>query len=192
MNIFNRLLALVVSALLVIAAGAVLLVMLGLTEPASLAPAPWFTDRLEEFAALTGNDRGWAIAIAVLLLLVGLVLFVLELLPGRREPPRLTVRQDGMGRVTVDRRAVQDLVSWEAAQVEGVREVRSHLIEGRDGLRLHCQVSVDPETSVPELTDTLQQRVKTAVERHLGRAVAAVQVDAQVAPLANGRASRVR
>ncbi|MCM8749672.1 alkaline shock response membrane anchor protein AmaP [Thermomicrobiaceae bacterium CFH 74404] len=192
MNVFNRLLALVVSALLVIVAGAVLLVMLGLAEPASLSPAPWFTDRLEDFAALTGSDRAWTITVAAVLLVVGLSLFVLELLPGRREPPRLTVRQDGMGRVTVDRRAVQDLVSWEAAQVEGVREVRSHLIEGRDGLRVHCQVSVDPETSVPELTDTLQQRVKTAVERHLGRAVAAVQVDAQVAPLANGRASRVR
>jgi len=192
MNIFNRLLALVVSALLVIAAGAVLLVMLGLAEPASLSPAPWFTDRLEDFAALTGSDRAWTITVAAVLLVVGLALFVLELLPGRREPPRLTVRQDGMGRVTVDRRAVQDLVSWEAAQVEGVREVRSHLLEGRDGLRVHCQVSVDPETSVPEVTETLQQRVKTAVERHLGRAVAAVQVDAQVAPLANGRASRVR
>lgn len=192
MNVFNRLLALVVSALLVIVAGAVLLVMLGLAEPASLSPAPWFTDRLEDFAASTGSDRGWAITVAAVLVLVGLVLFVLELLPGRREPPRLTVRQDGMGKVTVDRRAVQDLVSWEAAQVEGVREVRSHLLEGRDGLRVRCQVSVDPETSVPEVTETLQQRVKTAVERHLGRAVAAVQVDAQVAPLANGRASRVR
>lgn len=192
MNIFNRLLALVVSVLLVIVAGAVLLVMLGAAEPASLASAPWFTDRLEDFAALTGSDRTWTITVAAVLLVVGLALFVLELLPGRREPPRLTVRQDGMGRVTVDRRAVQDLVSWEAAQVEGVREVRSHLLEGRDGLRVHCQVSVDQETSVPEVTETLQQRVKTAVERHLGRAVAAVQVDAQVVPLANGRASRVR
>ena len=50
-------------------------------------------------------------------ILLGLLLLVLELRPGPREAPRITLKQDGLGRVTVARDGVRELVDREAARV---------------------------------------------------------------------------
>jgi uncharacterized alkaline shock family protein YloU len=71
-----------------------------------------------------------------------------------------------------------------------VMEVRSRVEEDPAGLRILCRVSVDPNANVPEVTQDLQQRLKAVVEHHLGRPVAEVSVDAQVAPLVSDRRGR--
>jgi uncharacterized alkaline shock family protein YloU len=104
------------------------------------------------------------------------------------------LKQDGLGRVTVTRDGVRELVSREAGRVAGVMEVRPQVEENRNGMRILCRTSVDPAASVPELTRELQERVKAAVEHHLGRRVTEVRVDAQLEPLGGPgrRARRVR
>jgi len=97
------------------------------------------------------------------------------------------LKQDGLGRVTVARDGVRELVDREAGRVAGVMEVRSHIEQDHAGLRILCRLSVDPTRSVPDMTQELQERLKGVVEHHLGRPVAEVRVDAQVAPLASDR-----
>jgi hypothetical protein len=193
-NVFNRLLIILLALLLLIAVGAVLLVVLGLIRPEQIAPTPWFADRLVPFTQLDPTSRNWAVGISIVVFLVGLLLLFLELRPGPREEPRITLKQDGLGRVTVARAGVRDLVDREAGRVAGVMEVRSRVEEDPAGLRILCRISVDPTGSVPEMTQELQERLKAVVEHHLGRPVADVSVDAQVAPLVSDRraARRVR
>jgi len=186
-NVFNRLLIILLDLLLLVAAGAVLLTTLRVTQPEQLAPIPWFVDRLVPFTQLDPTSWSWTVGVSIVLLLVGLLLLFLELRPGPREAPQITLKQDGLGRVTVARDGVRHLVDREAGLVAGVMEVRSHVEEDAAGLRILCHLSVDPTRSVPELTQELQERVKMAVEHHLGRPVVAVRVDAQVAALAPGR-----
>jgi hypothetical protein len=186
-NVFNRLLIILLALLLLIAAGAVLMVVLGLIRPEQIAPTPWFADRLVPFTQLDPTSRSWAVGIGILVFLVGLLLLFLELRPGPREAPGITLKQDGLGRVTVARAGVRELVDREAGRVAGVMEVRSRVEEDPAGLRILCRISVDPTGSVPEMTQELQERLKAAVEHHLGRHVADVSVDAQVAPLVSDR-----
>jgi hypothetical protein len=186
-SVFNRLLIILLDLLLLVAAGAVLLTTLGVTQPEQLAPTPWFVDRLAPLTQLDPTSWSWAVGVSIGLLLVGLLLLFLELRPGPREAPRITLKQDGLGRVRVARAGVRELVDREAGRVAGVMEVRSHVEEDPTGLRILCRLSVDPTGSVPEVTQELQERLKAVVEHHLGRPVAEVSVDAQVAPLVSDR-----
>jgi hypothetical protein len=193
-NVFNRLLIILLDLLLLVAAGAVLLVTLGVTAPERLAPTPWFVDRLVPFTQLDSTGWNWTVGVSLVLLLVGLLLLFFELRPGPREAPRIMLKQDGLGRVTVARDGIRHLVDREAGQVAGVMEVRSQVEEDAAGLRILCRLSVDPTRSMPEMIQELQERLKAAVEHHLGRPVAEVRVDAQVAPLVSDRGAgrRVR
>jgi hypothetical protein len=193
-NVFNRLLIILLDLLMLLAAGAVLMTALGITRPEQLAPTPWFLDRLALFPELDPGSWSWAVGVSILLLLLGLLLLFLELRPEPHQPPRIILRQDGLGRVTVARDGVRELVDREATRVAGVMEVRSSIEEDAAGLRILCRLSADPTASVPAMTQELQERLKAVVEHHLGRPVAEVAVDTQVAPLVNGRraAGRVR
>ena len=103
----------------------------------------------------------------------------------------MTLKQDGLGLITVTRSGVRKVVDRAAGQVPGVMEVRSRLQEDDRGLHVLCRVAVDPATSIPDLAQELQERVKAAVEHTIGRPVADVRIDAQVEPLtAGGRPTR--
>jgi hypothetical protein len=184
MNLFNRVLIILLATALVAASGAALLVILGVASPEAMAPSPWFLDRLAPLAALDPAARAWALGVACGLMLLGLLLVVLELRPGPREEPRLTLKQDGLGTVTVTRSGLRKVVEREAGRVAGVTGVRAQVQEGPRGLRVACRVAVDPAADLVALTATLQAAVKAAVEHAVGRVVAEVQVDAQVEPLA--------
>ena len=187
MNVFNRLLVILLDVALLVATVAVLLVALGLARPVDLAPVPWFADRLVPFTQIDPVSWSWAVGICLALVFAGLVLLVLELRPGPLEEPRMTLKQDGLGLVTVTRSGVRKVIDRAAGQVAGVTEVRSRLQEGGQGLHVLCRVAVDPTASIPALTQELQERVKAAVEHTVGRSVAEVRVDAQVEPLTGAR-----
>ncbi len=192
MSVFNRLLIILLALVMLVAAGAVLLTTLRVTQPAQLAPTPWFVDRLVPFTQLDPTLWSWAVGVSVVLLLVGLFLLFIELRPEPRAAPRITLKQDGLGRVTVARDGVRELADREAGRVSGVMSVRSHVEEDPTGLQILCRISVDPASSVPELTRELQERLKAAVEHHLGLPVMQVSVDAQLAPLVSDRRPRRR
>lgn len=194
MNVFNRLLLILLDLCLLVAVVAVLLVTGGLARPEQLAPTPWFADRLVPFTRLDPQPANWAVGITIGLGILGLALLALELRPAPRPAPHLALKEDGLGRVTVARDGVCRLAEREAGLVPGVMEVRAQVEEARDGLRLAARLAVDPASSLPDLTTQVQERVKAAVEHHLGRPVAGVAVDAQVAPLGGGRGvpARVR
>jgi hypothetical protein len=191
MTIFNRLLIIVLAILLIVGAGTVLLISLGLIQPAQVAPSGWFIDRLAPFTQLDSTLRSWAIGISLLVIIVAVVLLVVELRPEPRPAAQIILKEDALGRVTVALDGVRELVDREAGRVVGVTQARSSIEEvPPGGLRIGCRVSVDPASSVPEMTQELQQRLKSVVEHHLGLSVTQVSIDAQVAPLVNRRSRR--
>jgi hypothetical protein len=191
MNLFNRVLILLLALLVLAGAAVVLLAMLGVARPEHLAPTPWVRDGLQVLVQLDPAGRARTIIASVGTLLLAIVLAFLELRPARRDA-RLVVKQDALGRVTVAQDVVRELVRREAALTAGIMEVHPRLdVDNRGlGMRIRCRVSVDPTASLPELTEQFQERVKASIEHHLGRPVAEVSVNTQLAPLADRRPRR--
>ena len=125
-------------------------------------------------------------------IVVALVLLVFELRPEPRAAARITLKEDGNGRVTVPLDSVRALADWEAGHVAGVTRARSQVTEDANGLQILCRISVDPASSVPDLTQELQERVKAAVQHDVGLTVTQVSVDAQVTPAVTDRRPRRR
>jgi uncharacterized alkaline shock family protein YloU len=189
--LFNRLLIILLAVVVLITAIAALLTTLGVIQPVQLAVAgSWFVDRLLPFTQLDPTTGTLTVGVCMVLIVLALLLLFLELRPGPREPRRITLKDDDLGRVTVALDGLRELVDREASRVEGVVRVRSQVEQEPPGLRIACRVSVDPASSVPDMTQALRERVKTAVEHHVGLVVSHVSVDAQVAPLATNQRHR--
>jgi hypothetical protein len=184
-TLLNRLLMIVLAVVVLIGAAAVLLTTLGVIQPALVAPAgQWFEDRLAPFTELDPAVRSWTVAVCLILLVVALILLILEVAVRARTPRRITLKEDAFGRVTVALDGLRELTEREANQVPGVNTARSKIAEDTRGLKIGCRVSVDPTSSIPDMTQELRDRLKAAVEHHVGLPVMEVSVDTQVAPLA--------
>jgi hypothetical protein len=192
-TLLNRLLIILLALGVLVVSGAILLTTLGVIRPAQVAPAgQWFVDRLTPFAQLDSTAWTWTVGVCVVLLIVAVILLVVEVTVRARTPRRITLKEDALGRVTVALDGLRELTEREASQVAGVNTARSQVAEDTKGLRIACRVSVDPAGSVPDMTQELRDRLKAAVEHHVGLAVSEVSVDTQVAPLATERKGRHR
>jgi uncharacterized alkaline shock family protein YloU len=189
--LFNRLLIILLALVVLVTAIAALLTTLGLIQPVQLALAgSWFVDRLLPFTQLDPATGTLTVGVSLVLIVLALLLLFLELRPGPRQARRITLKDDDSGRVTVALDGLRELADREARRVDGVLKVRSQVEQEPPGLRIACRVSVDPASSVPDMTQTLQERLKTAVEHHVGLVVSNVSVDAQVTPLATNQRHR--
>jgi hypothetical protein len=191
MNVFNRVLVVVLSIVVLVGAAAALLTSLHAIQP-QVAPHPWLVDRLLPFAQLDATLGAWTMGVSLALIVLALLLLVLELRPEPRPPARITLKEDGLGRVTVALDGIRELADREAGRVSGVMRAHSRVVAEPQGVRIAGRVSVDPACSVPDITRELQSRLKDAVEHHVGLAVTEVSVDAQVAPLVVERRARRR
>lgn len=190
MKILNRVLAIVFALLLLAAAALVLIVSVRLVSPQQIG-IPLLSDVLAPFAELQPPEQWWALGVAAVLLVLALILLVAELTPPKRDP-RVTVKEDELGRVTVSQSSLRKLANREAAQVPGVLESDSELDQSKQGFEVRSRVSIDPASDVPQLAEQVRERVKAALERHLGREVKEVTVSAQLEPLSGKKRRRVR
>jgi uncharacterized alkaline shock family protein YloU len=189
-NVFNRILLLVLGALALVAGVIALLLLIPVIHPVDVSPGGFLQDFWRGIANLSGGSAIIAVIVSILVALAGLALIVVELLPGRREEPTYVVRKDGLGTVTVARKSVRRVAQYEAARIPGVREVRPEVRNGADGIRIVAHASLAPDTVASEVGEQLQSNIKEAVQRHLGLPVAEVQVHTQVETLDTTR--RVR
>ncbi|HEY7021529.1 MAG TPA: alkaline shock response membrane anchor protein AmaP [Ktedonobacterales bacterium] len=189
-NAFNRILLLVLGALALVAGVIALLLVAQVIHPADVSLGGFLQDFWQGIANLSGGSAITAVIISILVALAGLALIVVELLPPPREAPTYVVRKDGLGTVTVARKSVRQVAQYEATQIAGVREVRSEVRNGADGIHIITHASLAPDTVAPAVGEQLQVNIKEAVQRHLGLPVAEVQVHTQVEALDTTR--RVR
>jgi hypothetical protein len=189
-NVFNRILLLVLGALALVGGVIALLLVTQVIHPADVSPGEFLKDFWQGIANLAGAAATAAVIGAILLAVAGLALIVIELLPPPREEQTYVVRKDGLGTVTVARKSVRQVVLYEAAQIDGVREVRPEVSNGSDGLHIVAHASLAPDTEAPTVGEQLQANIKEAVQRHLGLPVAEVQIHTQVEALDTRR--RVR
>ncbi len=188
MNVFNRIVVILLLAVLFIGAVLILLITYGAVAPQQVLPAGTANTGLGQwlasFAAMGPNATLLTTVIAVLVILVSLWLLYLELRPEPRADV-IQIREDGLGTVTVRRDSVRDLILHTASSMPDVLQVDPRIDTGRDGVNIYCRTSLTPDAEVAQVTTELQERIKQAVERYLGMNVANVAVDAQLKPLSD-------
>lgn len=182
MNVFNRIIMILLSVAAIAFSIIVFLLVGGVVRPSQVSPGGFLLGLWGLFAQLNSTGAIIAVLVCTFVVIAALILLILELNILQREPAQFVVRQDGLGKVTVARSSVQKLVGHEAAAVPGVIETRQAVDEGRNGLRVHVRVLLFPEVDAPEVGHTLQERVQKAIQGHIGLPVAEVQVATQLEP----------
>lgn len=117
--------------------------------------------------------------------LVAIVFFVIALLSlissvkvGKSviKPDSITVQSTLVGQVSITISALKVIIMKAIKKVDGVKEVKSSVINGSQGLIVELHIMIDPELSVPETTKSIQNIVKKYIEEIGGLPVEEVKI----------------
>jgi uncharacterized alkaline shock family protein YloU len=192
MNVFNRMIMILLSVAAIAFSSIVFLLVGGVVRPSQVSPGGFLLGLWGLFAQLNSTNATIAAVVFALVVIVAVILLIFELNILGREPAQFVVREDGLGKVTVARSSVRKLVGYEAAAVPGVIETRQAVDKGRDGLRVHIRALLLPEVDAPEVGHILQEKVQKSIQGHIGLPVTEVQVATQLEPFDKPRRRRVQ
>ena len=192
MNVFNRIIVILLSLAAIAFSIIVFLLVGGVVRPTQVSPGGLLLGLWSFFAQLNPTNATIAVVVCSLVVIVALILLILELNIINREPAQFVVQEDSLGKVTVARSSVRKLVGYESATVPGVIETRQTVDKGRDGLRVQVRALLLPEVDAPAVGHTLQEKVQQSIQGHIGLPVAEVQVATQIEPFEKPRRRRVR
>jgi uncharacterized alkaline shock family protein YloU len=192
MNVFNRIIVILLSLVAIAFSIIVFLLVGGVVRPTQVSPGGLLLGLWSFFAQLNPTNATIAVVVCALVVIVALIVFILELNIINREPAQFVVQEDSLGKVTVARSSVRKLVGYESATVPGVIETRQTVDKGRDGLRVRVRALLLPEVDAPAVGHTLQEKVQQSIQGHIGLPVAEVQVATQIEPFEKPRRRRVR
>ena len=180
MNIFNRLLIIVLDVIMLIVIGLILLVTFGFARPDQLLPSLGLAPFLAPFAGLSGSTFVWTVGMAVALFVLGLILLSLEIRV-RAAPMPVLLKRDSLGKLTVSREAATQLIDRAASQVRDVMRAESKVEETSKGVRVHTRITVNPTANLAQVTAEVREAIKSTVEEQLGRPAEVVDVRAHLA-----------
>lgn len=103
MNTFNRIAMLLLSLAALVFGVVALLLVSGLVTPANVSPGGVLLNQWRFFVHLNATDATTAVLVSAIIAVAGLIIFILELLPGRQKPRDFVVKEDGLGKVTIKR-----------------------------------------------------------------------------------------
>ncbi|MDR3541860.1 MAG: alkaline shock response membrane anchor protein AmaP [Desulfosporosinus sp.] len=127
-----------------------------------------------------------SVFVAVLLLLLGLLLFVRP----RERMDRAFLTSSKGGEVRISQDALQEIIARSAKVLTGVLQVQSSLRERESGLQIMVSCQFEQDVLIPQMSAELQAKVKQDVELYTGILVTEVKV--LVRSLEKTRSARVR
>ncbi|NLG32431.1 MAG: alkaline shock response membrane anchor protein AmaP [Syntrophomonadaceae bacterium] len=153
------------SLLLIILAILVLGVAAGRPEPA-------------EFISIALGSPQNRIIIGMLAIVL-LVIVVLILVSGIKGKPGLTsvvISSSLTGQISITVAAIKVIIMKAIRQVEGVKEIKSSVDKGNDGIIVKIHMLINPDQSVVEMSQKIQAVVKEYLEQYGGLQVSEVRV----------------
>jgi len=192
MNVFNRIIVILLSLLAIAFSIIVLLLVGGVVRPDQVSPGGFLLSLWGLFAQMNQTNATIAAVVCSVIVIVALILIILELITLRGGPAHFVIRQDNVGTVTVARDSVRRLVGYESKLIPGVIETRQSVDKGRDGLRVQVRALLLPEVDAPQVGHNLQEKVQQSIQEYTGLTVAKVQVATQLEPFEKPQRRRVR
>jgi uncharacterized alkaline shock family protein YloU len=179
MNIFNRIVVVVLFFAFIAAAVISIMILVGykLTIPGSI-----FSQQVTFLQSLSGLTRVAAIAVAVAFILFIAYLIWLEFTVGRPEKT-LLVSSNDQGVILVNKDTVEKFAEKVSRQEStSVKDVRCHVKQKREGILIDCLPTLRLGTNMNSVSPRIQTRVKEAVQNLLGLPVLDVRVRARYEP----------
>ncbi|MGI6412482.1 MAG: alkaline shock response membrane anchor protein AmaP [Syntrophomonadaceae bacterium] len=113
------------------------------------------------------------------LAIVLLVAVVSILVSGIKGNPRLTsvvISSSLSGQVSITVPAIKVIIMKAIRQVEGVKEIKSSVDKGNDGIIVKIHMMINPDQSVVDMSQKIQAVVKEYLEKYGGLQVSEVRV----------------
>ncbi|KUK36462.1 MAG: Alkaline shock protein 24 [Thermacetogenium phaeum] len=128
---------------------------------------------LYEFLAIPSNR--WAIGVASFaVLLVSLYLFLTSF--QKSSEREVVLRETEHGYVEITNSALEDLIRRAARHVRGIREVKPILRHNKEGLSVILRVGVNPDATIPAVSEQVQQITRDYLEEKAGIQVRGISV----------------
>jgi hypothetical protein len=192
MNVFNRIIVILVCLIAIAFSIIVFLLVSGVIRPTQVSPGGFLSGLWSFYSQLSPSYATIAAIAFALLLIVALIILILEFYSLRSSSEQFVVREDSIGKVTVARNSVRRLVGYEAKAIPEVIETRQTVDKGRNGLRVHVRALLYPEVNAPEVGHTLQEKVQKSIQGQIGLDVTEVQVATQLEPFDKPRRRRLQ
>ncbi|BCJ85919.1 alkaline shock response membrane anchor protein AmaP [Effusibacillus dendaii] len=158
MNAFDRLLLFLYSL-----ATAILSVMLG----AHIFGFGWLNGLLDFYP--------YELLVGIVLLLAVSLRF-LFLRSGKTREQQAISHKTELGDVRISFQTIESLTERAVRLVKGINDLKTKVRLSESGIRIAIRVTVDPDLEIPQLTSTVQQKVKDYVESTTGVTVENVVV----------------
>jgi len=137
-------------------------IMLGWTAPLNLIRE--YPGRPEFF---------WVLIVITILVGLRLVWVSLVWKPRGRH---VVLTESALGQVNVALQAIESLVERIVSQFNGVREVKPKIVQVPQGIGINVRIAVTPDVNLPQLSEEIQNRVKTGVFEVTGMTVNTVKI----------------
>jgi hypothetical protein len=161
---FNRLIACVLAALLLLGGALLIALVVYLPGPYSFTAAD---GEQFSFATLDGGDKLLTAGIGVLLLLAGIFLLALELLgPPIRQ--HLPVQSGADGQAVIARQSVEQRLTEVLERLPGVLHAAPRIQFERSGTAVDAHLTTDPDAAVPPLCEQAHALLSSTLEHDLG------------------------
>jgi uncharacterized alkaline shock family protein YloU len=115
------------------------------------------------------------ITVGIIMVLISIRFLYISLRRGRAQAPSIDQRTD-IGDIRISIETVENLALKAAGRSRGVKDLRARVKVNPSGLEIVLRTVVDGETSIPELTEDMQNSVKHFIEEITGIPVASVTV----------------
>jgi uncharacterized alkaline shock family protein YloU len=117
----------------------------------------------------------WFIIASTIFLMIGIRMFYIAVRPSSVNTPSIDQRTD-FGDIRISVETVENLALKAAQRTRGIKDLRARVSVTSTGLEIIIRTLVDGESSIPSLTEEIQQTVKTQIEEVTGIPVASVSV----------------
>lgn len=114
-----------------------------------------------------------AVGILLIALAVICVFSTLKREPGTKS---MIVENNVSGQVSITVEAVKIIIMRAVKKVEGVREIKPAVSSGDNGVSVYLHMMINPEYSVPEISEKIQDTVKEYLEDVGGLQVAEIRI----------------
>lgn len=167
MNVFNRIVVTLLLLGIAAAAGYSIAIASGFFVADARIVGPEIADRIDRLRDLETGRRIAIGAGAGGVLIVALLLLRSEIFGSRNRRPFL-VDESSLGRITVDRNSVCNLVDRTVGHLEFVEAVKTSVGIGDSGLRVSCRVVASNTAVLQELGPRIQEEAAARIQAQFG------------------------
>lgn len=126
--------------------------------------------------ALATPESRLMVGIAALLLMAATLGVFMSMLKREPQLEQVVVKQGLQGEIAITVPAIKVLIMKAIKQIEGVRDIRPNVAQSAEGLIISLHMAINPELSVPELSQRIQSTVKQYLQEIGGLQVAEIRL----------------